>query len=137
MNDCTCSRGGNASTCECRAGTIKVYHFKQLSDEQVLRINAVGWIDEHARRYLDVTTSAKEKAVRQAWDRGEYELVAEVQATDVEEAFRLTNHIDHDWRENPGVVSFGPARSTSVGDVFMINDAHFVVAPCGTYAVQL
>lgn len=41
-----------------------------------------------------------------------------VQATDLDDAFRLTNHIDQDWSENEGVTVVGAEgrRSTSVGD---------------------
>ena len=37
-------------------------------------------------------------------------------------AYRLTNHIDKNWKENKGVIGFtGPQRSSSMGDVFQIN----------------
>lgn len=46
------------------------------------------------------------------------ELVAEVEAKDLEEVFRITNHIDHAWWENPEVKWHKPnSRSTSVGDI--------------------
>jgi len=49
---------------------------------------------------------------------GKLKLVAIVQAEDLEEVFEMTNHIDDDWTKNHGVVkSWGPCRSTSVGDV--------------------
>jgi hypothetical protein len=48
----------------------------------------------------------------------DFELVADVQAKDLEEVFRLTNHIESDWRENKEVIPAPSAkRSTSVGDV--------------------
>lgn len=48
-----------------------------------------------------------------------FRLVALVQAASPEEVYRLTNHIDYDWRENEQVkaVALKPPRSTSVGDV--------------------
>jgi hypothetical protein len=48
-------------------------------------------------------------------------------------AFRLTNHIDHDWRLNQGItmVKKGPVRSTSVGDVVSLNGVAYRVAAFG------
>jgi hypothetical protein len=55
-------------------------------------------------------------------ERGKhYQLVALVEADSPEEVYRLTNHIDRDWRENALVKSMSPnpPRSTSVGDVIV------------------
>lgn len=52
-------------------------------------------------------------------------------------AFRMTNHIDSDWTENPSVVAEpGHHRSTSVGDVLEVIEAgkapiRYVLEPCG------
>jgi len=48
-----------------------------------------------------------------------YDKIAIVECEDVDDVFRATNHIDHDWRMNPEVIeSFkDKVRSTSVGDV--------------------
>jgi hypothetical protein len=47
-----------------------------------------------------------------------YELVAEVDTIDLDEVFRVTNHIDEPWWNNPEVKWHKPqSRSTSVGDV--------------------
>lgn len=49
-----------------------------------------------------------------------FELVGEVRTTDVNEAYRLTNHIERDWRENENSIGFVKRpRSTSVGDVLV------------------
>lgn len=58
-----------------------------------------------------------------AWPDG-YALVATVRCHDIDDAFRLTNHIDTAWWKNEGVVLVGPPahRSTSVGDV-VVDDA--------------
>ena len=53
--------------------------------------------------------------------------------------FQLTNHIDHDWTTNDGVVPLVPqARSTSVGDVLedMLTGTKWVVAPVGFAEVK-
>ena len=48
----------------------------------------------------------------------DYKLVATVNAESIEDVFRLTNHIDNDWRENAYVTPTKEAqRSTSVGDI--------------------
>lgn len=52
-----------------------------------------------------------------------YTQVAEVDSDDFDEAFMLTNHIDHPWFENDKVTAVAAdARSTSVGDVFVTED---------------
>ncbi len=62
-----------------------------------------------------------------------YQLVALVEADSLEEVFRLTNHIDHDWRENALVktMSPNPTRSTSVGDVIVQDDKAWLVDRTG------
>ena len=55
---------------------------------------------------------------------------------DVGEAFQLTNHIDSAWWENEGVTRIGgETRSTSVGDVVVLNGEAFMVKGCGFAAV--
>lgn len=51
-------------------------------------------------------------------------LVAEVDSDDIDDAFRLTNHIDDDWWNNPGVKKCceEKVRSTSTGDVVLTSD---------------
>ena len=62
-----------------------------------------------------------------------YEKVAIIEADSVDDAFRLTNHIDSDWRTNPEVVeSFKDrVRSTSVGDVVVDGDKKYYCEPVG------
>lgn len=61
-------------------------------------------------------------AMRWYADRSKYYThVADVEAP-LGQVFALTNHIDHPWTNNPGVVcssSTLPVRSTSVGDVIV------------------
>jgi hypothetical protein len=70
------------------------------------------------------------------------EKVADVEvATDnemeaLETAYYLTNNIDESWtnmsrRSNIVSTHLENARSTSVGDVAVVNGKTFVVAPCG------
>lgn len=60
--------------------------------------------------------------------------VADVDA--LEDAFRLTNHIDDPWWENEGVTLTKESRSTSVGDVIVVergdtSEAIYGVSPVG------
>ena len=53
-------------------------------------------------------------------------------------AYRLTNHIDTDWRENKEVTGLTEnARSTSVGDVIQIGDDFFEVGMMGFEKIEL
>ena len=54
----------------------------------------------------------------------DYELVALVECSHKEDAFRATNHIEEDWTKNPEVKKlFTPtARSTSVSDILIDED---------------
>jgi hypothetical protein len=58
-----------------------------------------------------------------------FKLIAEVDSLDLDDIFKLTNHIDHDWTENSEVslIVNKPLRSTSIGDVVVIEDKHFLV----------
>ena len=51
----------------------------------------------------------------------DYEVVAAVEADDIDDVFRKTNHIEEDWTTNEGVIPTKPngCRSTSVGDVIV------------------
>jgi hypothetical protein len=50
-----------------------------------------------------------------------FKRVAVVEAEHVGDVYRITNHIDINWTENPEVIQFDSAavRSTSPGDVFV------------------
>jgi len=52
----------------------------------------------------------------------DYECVAMIESTSLEEIFRLTNHINHPWWENDEVEVRKKGRSTSVGDVVVMPD---------------
>lgn len=54
----------------------------------------------------------------------EYKLVAELDSSDLEEIFDLTNHVTKPWPTNEGVEmkTEAPVRSTSVGDVVRLPD---------------
>jgi hypothetical protein len=55
-------------------------------------------------------------------------LVAKIEITDLNKAFELTNHIDGNWQDNPGVITnLEKCRSTSVGDLIEDEDGHYHV----------
>lgn len=64
---------------------------------------------------------------------GDYIHVATVEADSLQEVYRLTNHIETDWQQNPGVTPIGNRnRSTSVGDVIVDSeDKESMVASFG------
>lgn len=55
----------------------------------------------------------------------DFELVAEVDTDNLDEAFRLTNHIDQSWYENEDVKTIKKSRSTSVGDVIVVSGSAY------------
>ena len=55
----------------------------------------------------------------------DFDLVAEVEGNSLDEAFRLTNHIDRAWWDNPGVITHKKSRSTSVGDIIVTDDGTY------------
>ena len=65
--------------------------------------------------------------------------VAVVETSDLDDAYRLTNHIDCDWRTNSEVKTFrlGNVRSTSCGDVMELNNEFFMVAEVGFTKITL
>lgn len=73
-----------------------------------------------------------------SWPAEGFTKVAVATGSNVDDAFRLTNHIDWPWWENEGVVRVGPeCRSTSVGDVVVEVDCEtgerraYLCANCG------
>lgn len=67
-----------------------------------------------------------------------YRCVAEVDTTNLDKAFELTNHIDHDWRQNAGVTpTLGNHRSTSCGDILEKNGRKFIVAVMGFVPIEI
>jgi hypothetical protein len=57
----------------------------------------------------------------------DYRLVASVEAENLEQVFAKTQHIDHEWWQNPGVELLDKFRSTSVSDVIIGPDRHVMV----------
>lgn len=54
-------------------------------------------------------------------------LVAEVDSNNVEDIYVLTNHIDQAWWNNLGVKKIVESRSTSIGDVVVLESGDIYV----------
>ena len=49
--------------------------------------------------------------------KAHYDLIATIKCEKLDDTFRLTNHIDEPWWDNPEVRTVQESRSTSVGDL--------------------
>jgi len=69
----------------------------------------------------------------------DYMMVARVEALNLEEVFRLTNHIDGSWTSNKGVEAVGGmVRSTSVGDIVQDEKkTYWMCAPMGWEQIHM
>jgi len=98
------------------SSTFQVYHFTPLFTDYFMH-------DDGGLAVISASWAA----------RAEFEKVATVFCEDLNDVFRLTNHIDRAWTTNPNVVPEGyEHRSTSVGDVIVDDDSvAWYVAPSG------
>ena len=67
--------------------------------------------------------------MRKDFHEGKFTHVADVNTDNKDTAFNLTNHIDTSWQENKNVnpASDRRERSTSIGDIFVCDDAVYAV----------
>ena len=84
-----------------------------------------GWdASPKLARYASLTCMAKPAVAEAAFMHGDHTFVATVETDDLNEAYRLTNHITESWQFNNGVTAVGEARtrakSSSVGDIFEV-----------------
>ena len=78
-------------------------------------------VDEHILKRFDDCTLPNSTG-------SDFDYVAEVETNDKNEAFHLTNSLEHYWGENDEVEEFGEKhRSTSMGDIFVCEDGIYVV----------
>ena len=129
---------GNETTTGRRG--LKVYHLNILDDAEARKElnDAVtgGWSSQpRFTRYADITTLGDLTQAALAWLVGEYTCVAHVDDWALDDAFRLTNHIDCSWTDNDKVTEINAGlskRSTSVGDIIQTgNGKLFMVARQG------
>ena len=90
---------------------------------------------QHNKNFLDFSFSCREDKLKEMANDikpEDLEIVAEVDGFNLDDAFRLTNHIDHAWQKNKGIkVLSNKARSTSVGDIMIRDGKRYIVAGCG------
>jgi hypothetical protein len=66
-----------------------------------------------------------------------YTLVAIVDTDDLNKAYELTNHIDSDWYYNKGVTGIRRTRSTSVGDMMILDNKIYIVERMGFKEISI
>ena len=119
--------------------TMTIYHLNIIANEiDRGQLNKLGW-SGHPRfeQMADITTGAEnqiEQATK-AYINGDYKAVAIIgdEDLDLEDAFRLTNHIDQAWTKNEEVSTLGGMRqrSTSVGDIVELDGVLHLCANAG------
>ena len=121
--------------------SFKVFQIR-LSDEDYAKINETGHvsvpknkarIEIHVATYDDKDISS---LVREALDRGFYDHVSDIEAADLDDAFRVGN-----VGPEEAITRHAPMHSISVGDVIEDTDTDFrmrwVVLPTGFAPVSL
>ncbi len=86
--------------------------------------------DDVGRQQGRIATATK---LRDAMRDNRYRRVGTILADSLNDAFRITNSIEDSWTKNPEVLGVAPGghRSTSVGDVFVMNGIPHVVSSMG------
>lgn len=112
--------------------SYKIFQIR-LSDEDYAKINETGHvsvpknkarIEIHVATYEDKDISS---LVREALDRGFYDHVADIEATDLEDVFHVGN-----VGPEEAITRHAPMHSISVGDVIEYDDGwRYVVLPSG------
>lgn len=78
-----------------------------------------------SRVVMDATFKGEAEGAARA---GLYREVAHVECENIHQVFPITNHIDHDWTTNEGVILHAErCRSTSVGDLVLAADGELHV----------
>ena len=108
-----------------------VYELYQvrLTENDSLLINSVGWdkAQELSSKIKAYATTFMGKNIEKAWATGEYEKVAEIEATDLENAFDVGN-----IGPETQIKRYLSMRSMSVGDVLKDTEGKFyAVEPIG------
>lgn len=100
-----------------------------LTRDEANTVNELGWAGAmkaipKVKSYMD---KERPDAVREAWTRGHYEHVADIEATDLENAFHVGN-----VGPEENITRFSRMHSVSVGDVVVDpNGVRHLVAGIG------
>jgi len=101
--------------------------------------------------HAKITISANHEIALKAMQMNKYQHVAnvdvKVEKTEhgvweaLEIAWSKTNHIESPWQENQGVHATAAAkeraRSSSVGDIFQVDNDLYIVEPCGFDRIEI
>ena len=107
--------------------SIKVWH---IDDRAIADLHGPS---NMPKAFLDVKTGfrndgSQAAAFAELFSQGHCKLVAEVGSSDPEQAWHLTNHVDRQWQDNPGVRAVpGPHRSSCVGDALEMPDGSWLL----------
>lgn len=102
---------------------ITVYH---------VDFNTVEKIDLTLNLYHKLTYRPTIENIQEGIEKGCYLKVAEVNTTNLDSAYELTNNIDSPWDQNFGVTPVKNGnRSTSIGDLMLCNNELYVVDRMG------
>ena len=89
-------------------------------------------LDPTRQLYREMIFMPKEEQIIEGLKKGIYSKVAQVDSVDLEEAYMKTNSMDYHWSGNEGVIQIGTQnRSTSVGDIEVLNDKIYIVSEVG------
>lgn len=107
---------------------MKVYHFNRDRIDHAILFDVMSGLRNQEGSEL----------YKRIWSEGAYDLVAEVEGTDPELAWRKTQNIDDSWSLEPdeGTKAIGldgkmGHRSSMVGDIVVIDDVMHVADTLG------
>jgi hypothetical protein len=109
--------------------TVKIYQF-HLTQEDIDLLNKEGW--SASEKTMAFADKGMGKIDPTQWFHA-YDHVATVDATDLGEAFRLTNL----WEKPELVQKHAQMSSVSVGDVLEMDGKFYLVANCGFETVNI
>ena len=104
-----------------------------MSKIRVFHLSDRATIDQRADAMMAFNEAEHGNRCVRMWWAGLYDEVAEVETSNLDLAYELTNHIDQSWPDNTGVTAFREnPKSTSVGDVLAHPDGKvYLVASMG------
>jgi hypothetical protein len=86
----------------------------------------------HNEKFLDFEKFKYDNVDVVYLPKNQFQIVANIEAGNLDDAFRLTQNIDEPWSENEHVIPIGKRhRSTSVGDVIRKDDEYSIVMIVG------
>ena len=112
-------------------------------EKRAIAVVHLDWLHPEAQddKAFDARLSGSTRAVADLYGLGAYRKVATVRAADLSEAFEVTqNGEEIAWIKKPGVQTEELAescRSTSVGDLFVVDGQAYIVQGLGFGALPI